>query len=147
MKERFETFTVRIASISRNVRRIKTDAMAEFDLRSHHVSVLYYIYREDALTAKELCDLCEEDKANISRSIKYLEEHGFLYCESSARKRYLAPLMLTEKGKTAGKRLAEKIDEVLHAVSEGVSEEDRIIFYRSLKQISDNLQRICDKDK
>ena len=54
MTERFETFTVLIAKISRNIRKIKNQEMAEYDLRSSHISCLYYLYCTDKLTATEL---------------------------------------------------------------------------------------------
>ena len=74
--ERFETFTVLIAKISRNIRKIKNNEMAEYDLRSPHISCLYYLYSSEGLTATELCERCEEDKATISRSLDYLEKNG-----------------------------------------------------------------------
>ena len=77
MQQRFETFTVLISGINRNIRRIKTEEMEEFDLKSHHVSCIYYLYMQDGLTARELCDLCEEDKANISRALDFLEKQGY----------------------------------------------------------------------
>ena len=145
MEERFKTFTVLIAKINRNIRRIKTEEMAEFDLKSPHVSCLYYLYKSESLTAKELCDVCEEDKAAISRSLDYLEQAGYLTCNSTAKKRYKTPLELTEKGRETGKQVAEKIDNVLSLASVGLSEENRVIFYQSLALISDNLQSICDQ--
>ncbi len=42
MRERFETFTVLINRISRDIRRIKNQEMAAYHLRSVHVSCLYY---------------------------------------------------------------------------------------------------------
>lgn len=145
MEERFKTFTVLIAGISRCIRRIKTEEMAEFNLKSPHVSCLYYLYKADSLTAKELCDICEEDKANISRSIRHLEENGYILCSSKAAKRYQSPLELTEKGREVGKIVTEKIDRILDLAGEGLSENDRICLYRSLALISDNLQKICGK--
>ena len=47
MQERFETFTVLINRISRDIRRIKNQEMAVYHLRSAHVSCLYYIYSLD----------------------------------------------------------------------------------------------------
>ena len=75
MKERFQTFTVLIAKISRNIKKIKNQEMAEYGLRSVHVTCLYYLYSSEALTATELCELCEEDKATISRGLVFLEEN------------------------------------------------------------------------
>ncbi len=143
MEERFKMFTVLISGVSRSIRRIKTGEMAEFELGSTHVSCLYYLSKSETMTSKELCDICEEDKANISRSIRYLEENGYIACTSRTRKRYLAPLCLTEKGREVGRRISEKIDRILDEASEGLSEEERLIFYRSLALIHNNLQKIC----
>lgn len=73
MENRFKLFTVLTSKISRCIRKIKTEEMDEFNLKSTHVSCLYYLYEENSLTAKELCDVCDEDKAAISRSLDYIE--------------------------------------------------------------------------
>ena len=75
MQERFETFTVLINRISRNIRKIKNREMAEYHLRSAHISCLYYLYKEGKLTSTALCERCEEDKATISRALEYLEKN------------------------------------------------------------------------
>ena len=109
MEERFAAFTVLIAKINRNIRRIKTEEMAEFHLKGPHVACLYHLTTAGPLTAGELCDRCDEDKAAISRSLDFLEKEGYLVCDSSARKRYRSPLRLTEKGEATGRRIMEKI--------------------------------------
>lgn len=144
MEARFETFTVLIAKINRCIHKLKTEEMAEFYLKSSHVSCLYYLYKANSLTAKELCDLCGEDKANVSRAVKYLENEGYLYGESAAQKRYQTSLFLTEKGKEVGQSVAEKVDRILGRASEGLSEENRKILYQSLILICGNLERICE---
>jgi DNA-binding MarR family transcriptional regulator len=144
MQERFQTFTILIARLNRCIRKIKTEEMAELDLKSPHVSCLYYLYKADSLTSKELCDICEEDKANISRSIEFLEKNGYIVSRSKTEKRYKSPLVLTEKGRETGAHIVRKIDAVLESVGEGVPEDQREIMYRSLSVICDNLQKICD---
>lgn len=141
MKERFETFTVLIAKISRNIRKIKNREMAEYGLRSAHISCLYYLYYVESLTATELCERCEEDKATISRALDFLEENGYIICESKAAKRYKSPLYLTEKGKKVGKEISDKINFVLNEVCTGLSENERIEFYRCLSIVSDSLEQ------
>lgn len=145
MDHRFETFTVLIAKISRNIRKIENQEMADEALRSPHISCLYYLFSSDGLTATELCELCEEDKATISRSLGYLESNGYLTCESKSAKRYKSPLLLTEKGKAAGKRIADKIALVLSQISTALTEEERVAFYRSLSMISDRLDDLSSR--
>ena len=146
MQERFETFTVLINRISRDIRRIKNQEMAVYHLRSAHVSCLYYIYSLDGVTSAELCEHCEEDKATISRAVDYLETNGFLLRGTSA-KRYKSPLLLTEKGRDAGKRIAEKIGGILETVSHALTEKERIEFYSCLSTISRSLEAIVQNNE
>ena len=146
MQERVETFTVLINRISRDIRRIKNQEMASYHLRSAHVSCLYYIYSLDGVTSAELCEHCEEDKATISRAVDYLETNGFLLRGTSA-KRYKSPLLLTEKGRDAGKRIAEKIGGILETVSHALTEKERIEFYRCLSTISRSLEAIVQNNE
>ncbi len=145
MKERFETFTVLINRISRNIRKIKNQEMAEYNLRSAHVSCLYFIYTAKNITATELCEKCEEDKATVSRALDHLEKNDFITCKSKNAKRYKSPLVLTEKGNMVGKKIADKIDAVLDEIGIGLSERERNEFYRSLAVISDSLDTVANK--
>ena len=142
MTQRFETFTVLINRISRNIRKIKNQEMAAYNLRSAHVSCLYYMYIQEGITATELCEKCEEDKATVSRALDYLEQTGFV--AGTKAKRYKSPLMLTEKGALVGKQIADKIDAVLEEVSVVLSEEERYAFYRSLAIISESIDAVAN---
>lgn len=144
MEERFETFTVLINRISRNIRKIKNQEMAAYNLRSAHISCLYYLYLSDHITATVLCGHCEEDKATISRALDYLETNGYLICESKSSKRYNSPLILTRKGRAVGEKIAHKIDSVLAEITVEFTEEERIGFYRYLSAISSQLEAFAD---
>ena len=145
MENRFKLFTVLTSKVNRCIRKIKAEELAEFDLKSTHVSCLYYLYEEAGLTAKELCDICDEDKAAVSRAIDYLETNGYLTCDSKTIKRYKTPIMLTEKGLNVASKVNEKVNRILDEASVGLSEENRVAFYKSLALISENLEKICDK--
>lgn len=142
MTERYETFTVLINRLARNIRKIKNLEMAEYGLRSSHISCLYYLYKTDNMTATELCEKCEEDKATISRSIDFLEENGYIASQSKNTKKYKSPISLSEKGKTAGKEIADKIDRVLDEISSELTEGERTEFYRCLTVISNGLDKM-----
>jgi DNA-binding MarR family transcriptional regulator len=152
MEKRYETFTVLIASINRSIRRLKTEAMAEYGLKSPHVSCLYYLFKRPGMTAAELGGLCEEDKAAISRSILYLEQNGYVTragagteeIRREGSKRYRSPLALTEEGRAIAERIAARVDEVLERISDGISEDERLNMYKTLLRLDRNLRALCE---
>ncbi len=143
MEERYKIFTLFITNIRRNIHKIQTHEMAKYNLKSHHLSCLHYLYKAKSLTAKQLCDICKEDKANISRALDYLETNGYLTCRSTAKKRYNSPFELTEKGRTVAQSLSEKIEKMTARAEEGLSDDHKAILYESLAKISNNLQNMC----
>ena len=60
MQNRFKTFTVLIDKLKRSIRKIKTEEMAEYELKSPHLSFLYYLYSSPPMTSKELAEVCDE---------------------------------------------------------------------------------------
>ena len=144
MLDRFSTFTVLVDKFKRDIRKIKTAEMAEFELKSLHVSCLYYLYRYESLTSKELSEICGEDKAAVSRALEYLVTKNYIYCGKEMQKRYKSPFLLTDEGKAVALIIDDKIDTILSKASEGLSEEDRNTMYRGMMLIAENLDRICD---
>lgn len=146
MEELFSLFTLQISKCSRCIRKIKQEEMSSFDLKGPHVSCLYYLYKSNSsLTLKELCDICDEDKAHISKAVDSLEKDGYIETNSKTEKKYKCPLTLTDKGRLAAEKTVEKIDQIVESAGLGVTQEDRETFYKTFKIISDNLQKICEK--
>lgn len=142
--DRYSRFTILINRISRSIHRIKDDVMSRYGLKSAHVSCLYYLYKEGKpLTARELCDKCEEDKAAVSRAIDLLNQEGYVTCGGNTEKKYKSPITLTRKGEEVGRVVAVKITDILSVLDDGVSDEDREILYGSLETVSKTLQDIC----
>lgn len=141
MQNRFETFTVLMNRINRNIKKLKNNEMAEYDLRSAHVSCLYYIYSLEKATATDLCERCEEDKATVSRVLDYLETNGYIIREGESARRYKSLISMTEKGAEIGKKISQKIDDVLETVGKELTEEERLAFYNSLSKISESLEK------
>ncbi len=142
MQERFETFTVLINRISRNIKKIKKQEMVAYNLKSVHVSCLYYIFTLNGATSTDLCERCEEDKATISRALDYLDMNGYITREVNSIKRYKNPILLTDKGYEIGKKITDKINIALDNISGGLTEKERIEFYRCLSVVSESLENL-----
>ncbi len=145
MLDRFEMFTVLMSKLSYQIKKIKSEEMEKFNLKGTHLSCLYYLFKNKGLTATELCDICNEDKASISRSVEYLEKQNYLICESKTEKRYKSLIHLTQKGEEIAKSICQKIDGIVEMASAGLSEADQEIMYRALMLINGNLNKLNDE--
>ena len=124
--ERFETFTLLVSKLSRSIRKIKSEEMAEFGLKGPHVSCLYYLSQCGGLTASELCERCEEDKAAVSRSLDYLEKNGYVERIPDPEDSRGVKVRLTEKGR-ALKPAFDAISKGLQAIiTDRLSEEEAL---------------------
>ena len=139
MIQRFDAFVSGITSCYKYIQRIKSMEMTEFGLKGTHVMCLYYLRRNPAgLTAAQLCGLCAEDKAAISRTVSELKSRG--YITTLSEKAYRAMLTLT----AAGHELARKFDHLIEgwvtAGGDGLTDEERMDFYKALSSITENLR-------
>ncbi|MBO6150269.1 MAG: MarR family transcriptional regulator [Clostridium sp.] len=145
MIDRFERFTLSIFTITRYWNKIATEEMKKHGLKGAYA--LYLVTLADAekeLTAAQLADLTQRDKADISRAVASLQERGIL--EPYSGSRYRAPIRLTEAGKALADEIREKAGVVLQAAGAGLSEEMRGSMYRALDIIAGNMKEICEGD-
>ena len=141
MLNRFGAFVTGISACYKYIQRIKSLEMTELGLKGTHVMCLFYLHHHpEGLTATQLCQLCAEDKAAISRTLGELETKGCLHSDAAAAKKYRARLYLTPLGTEQAQRIDGLIREWVSLGGEGLSEEDRETFYRILGLIAENLK-------
>ncbi len=144
MRDSYSLFTKLIASINRKIHRLEVEVMARFDLKRSHLSCIYYIHREESVTPAELCKLCGEDKANISRALKQLEDEGYVTRAPRKTPRSRVYMTLTEKGAEIGGMLRDEVDRVVELASGAIEKEDIRAMYRVLEAIDGQLSFACD---
>lgn len=146
MQNRFREFTVLISNIVRTINKIKNFEMKKYGLKGTQVSCLFYLYGNDDLTAKDICSLCQEDKAAVSRALKDLETKGFIVCESdNNRKKYNSCLSLTESGEKVAKQILKTIESIMEYDKNFISEKELTEFYQTFNKIYTNLKNISEK--
>ncbi|MBE6007387.1 MAG: hypothetical protein E7238_09635 [Sarcina sp.] len=143
MTDRFEHFTLSIFSISRFWNRLATEEMKKYGFRGAYALYLVMIASADGnMTAAALADLCQRDKADVSRAISAFRKKGIL--EPYGESRYRAALKLTEKGQSLAAAIRSRADEVLEQAGRGISDEMRENMYLCLDIIARNMRQICD---
>lgn len=144
MLERFEQFTSAISALYRDVQKIERDEMEKQGLRGAFAQYLLAISRHpEGLTAAALCEICDKDKAAVSRIITEMEAKGLLEKENDGTSQYRAKLRLTKAGHDAANFVRERASIAVELAGSGLSEEERKIFYSTLERICANLQQIC----
>lgn len=139
MTQRFEDFVTGITVCYKYLQRIKSMAVNEMGLKGSHVMCMFYLRQhEDGLTASQLCELCAEDKAAVSRTLADLRERG--YITSGTGKNYRAAIRLSEAGRNMAEQFDSRIAQWVTAGGDGLTEEERENFYRSLRLIAENLR-------
>ena len=143
MLDRFEHFSYSISNIYRHIIKIERDEMEKYGLRASYVQYLITMSRfPEGITASKLCEICEKDKAAISRIVAEMENKGLISRESDRNNMYRARLVLTEEGRKAADYVCKRAEQAVNAAGQGLSEEDRKIFYGVLAIFEANLRRI-----
>ena len=147
MIERFEKLTSGITQVYKSIQRIKKHRMDSLGLKGSHVMCIYYLSKNpEGLTAADLCSICREDKAGISRILSDLEMNQFItYTISTDKRKYRAKADLTARGSDCALKVKDLIMSAVISGGKGISDEERELFYRVLFQVSENLYEICAK--
>lgn len=146
MENRFETFTSLIMSINRYVQKIKDNEMKEFGLKGNQVLCLYYLNNaNDGLQFGQLCSLCNEDKAAVSRTIKDLQKKELIALVNNEDKKYKNAIKLTAAGKKISAKIALKVNAFLDIGGAGINDDERTLLYSVLNKIANNLKSSCEK--
>lgn len=139
MIQRFQEFLTGITVCYKYIQRIKNAEMTEFGLKGTHVACMFYLnHNPEGLTAAQLCSLCAEDKATISRTVANLRSRG--YIAPTEGKYYRAPLRLSEAGREIAQKMDPLIESWVTVGGDGLTDEQRESFYDSLSQIASNLR-------
>lgn len=143
MVGRFEVFTLGLSELMSSWNKIAADEMKPFGLKGTYVIYLIALYKHpEGLTSANLSEMCNRDKAEVSRAIKALESKGLIVRENTTVNGYRAKITLTEQGRESTTAIRERIKLAVEKGGAGLSEEERDNFYSALETISANLKKI-----
>ncbi len=143
MENRFEHFTLDIFNISKYWNKLATDEMKKYGLRGAHALYLMILDGyEGEMTAARLADLCQRDKADVSRAIADFQKKGIL--EPYDGPRYRVTPKLTPRGHELAAQIRERAAKALDLAGQGITDEMRENMYHCLDLIAANMRGICE---
>ena len=144
MLERYELLSSSISSMYHDIQKIERVEMAKFGLKGPHAQCMLAMSQHPGgLTASQLCELCDIDKAAISRTVAELQEAGMISREDRNGSHYRALLTLTQKGTEAAEAVSRRALVAVEQAGIGLEDGKRQIFYEVLALIAGNLHTIC----
>ena len=144
MQSRYELFATSVSCIYHDIQKIERVEMAKYGLKGPHAQCLLAMSRCPAgITASQLCEICEKDKAAVSRTLSELERAGMIQRDMPGGVRYRAMLTLTQQGKAAADAVCRRAQLAVEQAGAGLDDEKREVFYQALTLISENLHNIC----
>ena len=140
---RFAQFTAAISAIYRDVQRIEREEMEKYGLKGAYAQYLAAMRRyPEGLTAAALCEICDKDKAAVSRVTAEMEQRDLL-TRADEKGAYRALLRLTPQGEEAADYVCRKAEAAVELAGGSLSETERTALYAALGRIAEALQTIC----
>ncbi|MBQ8207250.1 MAG: winged helix DNA-binding protein [Clostridia bacterium] len=145
MITRFERFLVSLSGITRSWHKIAATELKKYGLKGTYAIYLVTMLRyPEGVTSASLSDICDRNKADVSRSISELEKKGLLSREDN-RSKYRVLIKLTDEGREIAEEVKRSSNIAVEIAGLGISEEKRQIFYDTMELISSNLQNLSKK--
>ncbi|MBQ2898724.1 MAG: MarR family transcriptional regulator [Oscillospiraceae bacterium] len=147
MISRFEQFSYVISGIHRQIQKIERAEMIKRGYKGAFAQYLATLHRYEAgLTATELCEICDKDKAAVSRILAEMEEKGLVEREKKVVRTYRSKITLTEKGRETAEFVAARAKLAISAVSDEVmDEQQREVLYSTLDALYKNLRKVVEE--
>lgn len=145
--ERFEQFSSLISGIYRDIQKLKTRWTEPLGMKAVHIFWVYLLKNHpEGLTASELSRHSQSNRSLISREIQELIDLGYVHAGKSIQhRRYGQKLKLTESGLEIAQRISTASLDIQNQVNAGISEEDLIVFYRTLGILMENFHRLTEQ--
>lgn len=142
MISRFEQFTTAISGIHRSIQKIEREEMEKYGLKGAYAQYLVTIQRyPEGITAAQLCEVCDLDKAAVSRTLAEMFQRGLL--ERTGETGYRAKLKLTAAGEDATEYVNRLAGAAVEAAGQELTDESRAVLYAALESIAGRLAVIC----
>lgn len=141
MLDRFEQFSSVVSGINRYIQKLERDEMEKYGYKGAFAQYLVVLVRyPEGMTLTKLCEMCDRDKAAVSRIVTDMEMKGLIVKQRKDEQVYRANIILTEEGRKAAEFVCKRANDAVNAVGNSImTDEERKLFYCVLDGISKKL--------
>lgn len=143
MLDRFERFSFAIAEINRCWRKLASDELAKYGLKSSHATYLTTMYKfPEGIAVPEFCEITGKDKSDASRMITILEKKGLACKKIVNGSLYRGLWVLTDQGRVAAELVSLRASKAVELAGKDLADKERERFYKDLESIVSNLTKL-----
>ncbi len=133
MLDRYEQFSFIVSVINRQIQKIERDEMIKCGYKGAFAQYLIAMrHYPDGVTSAQLSEICDKDKAAVSRVTAEMIQKDLVVRKSANEKLYRAKLTLTQKGRNVADYVAKRASAAVEAIGNELSDEERKNFYVTL---------------
>ncbi|MBE6630789.1 MAG: MarR family transcriptional regulator [Ruminococcaceae bacterium] len=143
----FDFFTTGASYLVKSIQRIKSKKMAQYDLKGTTTLCLCKISNSaEGMTAGELAEKCEIDKAQVSRCMAELMAKEYVYRDVLEGHCYRQKYRLTDAGEKIADDIMATMSETQQIIYNGLSTEEVTSFYQVMEKICTNVKNLLKEN-
>ncbi len=136
-----------IAMISRGCTIYFNNRLEQYNINKTQMHILFEIHYQKEINQEQIASLCNMDKGSVTRSIRKLEDNGFIKREIDENNRRQNKISLTKKGEeTFNKTLTILKESEKELFEENLLIENKLL-HETLKQTAIRIMEINQKEK
>lgn len=140
--DRFNRLCSLLGGATKSINKLKSKYMMHYGLTSAHTMCIRYLdVSPEGLNRMELAEMCDIDKAQISRTVNELCAKGYLTESENETNNYRKRLKLTPMGKDTADEINKAVNEIHAFVSDDLSAEQLETFYSTFDVICARLKK------
>lgn len=124
-----------ISQIYRKGRAFISKNLADYGMGSGQIMFLLQLYKQDGISQEELSEKLSIDKGTTARSIKKLEEEGFLIRVKDENDKRAYKIYLTDKSKENRDNVYNVLKDWESVIAQNITEEERSTLVDILKKV------------
>lgn len=127
-----------ISQIYRKGRAFINKGLLEYDMGYGQMLFLLQLYKQDGISQEDLTKKLSIDKGTTARSIKKLEQEGFIIRSKDEYDKRAYKIYLTDKSKEKQETVCNVLQDWEDILTENITEEERDTLINILKKICIN---------
>ena len=143
--DRYALFRIYVENLSKNLQKYENSKMSSLSMRGIHALCLFQLGKSpDGMTAAELSQACEVDKALISRVVAELLELGHIAHKNPERTKYRSKLILTESGRACLRQVTRWVAQAIRDLKNEITGDELNAFFKVMKILNGFLDSHSD---